>query len=191
MSKPDLILEKKLNRIAAVLTVVVLGLVAAMGNPHKIETGIDFSFLPPFHSMVNAITAVLLVAALIFIKKKDMILHRKMIYAAMLMSVLFLASYVLYHFTTRETLFGDANHDHIVSPDELAAVGGLRALYFVLLFSHIALAGLGFPFILLTFIRAYTGQYERHKRMARWVWWVWFYIAVTGPICYLMLKPYY
>lgn len=177
-SKPNLLLEKKLNRLAAVLTVAVLGLVVAMGMPQfKIKTGIDFHFLPPFHSTMNALTAVLLVAALYFIKKKDMARHRQMIYAAMGTSALFLLSYVAYHITTPPTRFG--------------GTGAIRVVYFTLLNTHIVLAGIGFPFILLTFIRAFTGQYERHKKMARWVWWLWFYIAVTGPICYLMLKPYY
>ena len=78
-----------------------------------------------------------------------------------------------------------------MSPEELAAVGGTRTLYLVVLLTHIALAAVGFPFILFTFVRGYTMQVEKHRRMARWVYPVWLYVAITGPVCYLMLMPYY
>lgn len=117
--------------------------------------------------------------------------HRNAMYLAIGLSALFLLSYVAYHFTTPETVFGDMNHDGIVDAAELAAVGSMRTAYLVLLLSHITLAGLIFPFILFTFIRAYTGQFEKHRKMAKWVWPIWFYVAVTGPIVYLMLLPYY
>jgi putative membrane protein len=70
-------------------------------------------------------------------------------------------------------------------------VSGIRPFYLVLLLSHIALAAGIFPFILFTFIRAYTNQIERHRKMARWVFPLWLYVAITGPICYFMLSPYY
>ncbi len=191
MPVPNPQLEKKLNRWAYAVSAVVLALVAAMGSSHKIQTGIDFSFLPPFHSACNAVCAVLLVVALVAIKNGNMERHRRLIYAAMAMSALFLLSYVTYHFTTPPTLFGDSNHDHVLSPEEKSAVGGLRTAYLVLLNLHIVVAAVSFPFILLTFVRAYTNQFDRHKRMARWTWWAWFFVAATGPICYLLLRPYY
>jgi putative membrane protein len=79
----------------------------------------------------------------------------------------------------------------LISPEELTAAGSARTVYLLILLTHITLAAVILPFILLTFNRAYTGQYDRHKKMARWVYWVWLYVAVTGPVCYLMLKPYY
>lgn len=175
-SKPDLALEKKMNLIAYAVSAVVLLLVGAMRR-YKIDLGIDFSFLPPFHATLNALTAVILLVALWHIKNKRVEAHRKAIYAAMGCSALFLLSYVLYHFTTPETRY--------------AGTGLMRTVYFVLLISHVVLAGAILPFILLTFNRAFTGQYERHKRMARWVYPLWLYVALTGPICYLMLRPYY
>lgn len=172
----DVQLEKKLNTVAYIVSAAVLLLVVAMRR-YKIDLGVDFSFLPPFHASLNAITAVILVVALYFIKNKQIENHRKAIYAALVTSGLFLLSYVLYHFTTPETRYGGE--------------GPLRMVYFFLLLTHIFLAATSLPFILLTFIRAYTNQFERHRKMARWVFPVWLYVAVTGPICYLMLMPYY
>jgi putative membrane protein len=172
----DIQLEKKLNLLAYVVSAVVLLLVGLMRRV-KIDLGIDFHFLPPIHASLNALTAVILILALYFIKNKQVENHRKAIYAAMICSALFLVSYVLYHFTTPETRFG--------------GVGTIRTLYFILLLTHVVLAAAILPFILLTFTRAYTRQFDRHKKMARWVFPLWLYVAITGPVCYLMLKPYY
>ena len=188
----NLQLAKKLNRIAWVVTAAVLLLVGLMRRV-KIELpdGWDLSFLPPFHASVNALTAVVLLVAFYFIKQKNITAHRKAIYVAMELSVLFLLSYVAYHFTSPEIKFGDINLDGIVDPSEAAQVGGTRTVYLLLLITHISLAGLILPFILFTFIRAYTGQIDKHRRMAKWVFPLWLYVAITGPICYLMLMPYY
>lgn len=188
----NVLLEKKLNRIAWVLTVAVLGLVGMMRRVKiPMPDGVDLGFLPPFHATLNALTAVVLLVALYFIKQKKVQQHRNAIYVAIALSVLFLLSYVAYHFTTPETLFGDANHDGVLSELEKAAIGGTRTFYLVLLLSHIALAAGIFPFILFTFIRAYTNQIDRHRKMARWVFPLWLYVAITGPVCYFMLIPYY
>jgi len=172
----DIALEKRLNRWAYVISAVVLLLVGMMRR-YKFDVGIDFGFLPPLHASLNAVTAVILVVALWHIKNGRREQHRNAIYAAMVCSALFLLSYVLYHFTTPETKYG--------------GVGTMRTLYFVLLSTHVVLAAVILPFILLTFTRAYTAQFERHKKMARWVFPLWLYVAITGPLCYLMLKPYY
>ncbi|GAB4495538.1 MAG: DUF420 domain-containing protein [Saprospiraceae bacterium] len=174
--QPNIELEKRLNTLAYIVSAVVLLLVGAMRR-YKIDLGIDFSFLPPIHASLNALAAVILVSALYFIKNKQVENHRRAIYAAMVCSALFLISYVLYHFTTPETRYGGQ--------------GVMRTVYFFLLITHVVLAAVILPFILLTFTRAYTNQFERHKKMARWVFPLWLYVAVTGPICYLMLRPYY
>lgn len=185
-------LSKRLNAWAWIVTGAVLLLVGLMRRVKiPLPDGWDFSFLPPFHASLNALTAIVLVFALYFIKQKNVQMHRRMIYVAMTLSVMFLLSYVAYHFTTPETLFGDANHDGVVSVAEKAALGSARTVYLVLLLSHITLAALTLPFILFTFIRAYTNQFERHRKMARWVFPLWLYVAITGPICYWMLMPYY
>jgi putative membrane protein len=156
-----------------------------------LPNGMDFSFLPPFHAMVNGVTALILLAAFIAIKNKRVELHRKLVFTALGLSLLFLLSYVAYHFTTPETIYGDFNGDGILEDEERLAVGKDRVVYLALLLSHILLAAFSLPFILLTFIRAYTQQFDAHKKMARWVFPIWFYVAATGPICYLLLLPYY
>ncbi len=188
----NLQLAKKLNVGATIVTIVVLILVGLMRRVKiDLPAGWDFSFLPPFHATLNALTAVVLLVAFYFIKQKNVEAHRKAIYVAIGLSVLFLLSYVAYHFTTPETVYGDINHDGEVDAAEMAAIGGMRTVYLVLLVSHIILAALTLPFILFTFIRAYTNQIEKHRKMAKWVFPLWLYVAVTGPICYYMLMPYY
>jgi putative membrane protein len=185
-------LAKKLNIGAWIVSGAVLLLVGLMRQVKiTLPTGVDLSFLPPFHATLNALTAVVLVVALYFIKQKKVTQHRQAIYVAMGLSILFLLSYVAYHFTAPETLFGDANHDGLVDAAEKAAVGGTRFIYLLLLITHITLAAGILPFILFTFIRAYTNQFDRHRKMARWVFPLWLYVAITGPICYYMLMPYY
>ncbi len=183
-------LAKKMNTVAWVLSAVVLVLVALMRQV-KIDIGTDLGFLPPFHATVNALTAIVLIIALYFIKQKNVQRHRQAIYVAIGLSALFLLSYVSYHFTSEPTLYGDLDHNGVLSEDEKAATGSFRYVYYVILLTHIASAAVIFPFILFTFIRAYTNQFDRHKKMARWVFPIWLYVAVTGPICYLMLLPYY
>jgi len=173
---PNIALEKKLNRWAYVVSAVVLLLVGLMRRV-KFDMGVDFSFLPPLHASLNGLCAVILVVAFWHIKNGRVEQHRKAIYMAMVCSVLFLVSYVLYHFTTPETRYGGE--------------GTMRMVYFFFLITHVVLAAVILPFVLFTFTRAYTGQNERHKKMARWVFPIWLYVAITGPICYLMLKPYY
>lgn len=189
---PNVALAKKLNIAAWIATGAVLILVALMREVKiPVPETVDFGFLPPFYSALNALTAVALIIALVFIKQKKVELHRKTIYFALACSILFLLAYVLYHFTTPATLFGDSNHDGLLSDVERTAVADIRSWYLLLLISHIGLAALSLPFILFTFIRAYTNQFARHKKMARWVFPIWLYVAITGPICYFMLMPYY
>lgn len=188
----NIALAKKLNLAAWIATGAVLILVVLMrGVKIPVPESLDFSFLPPFYSALNALTAVALIIALVFIKQKKVELHKKTIYFALSCSVLFLLAYVLYHFTTPATVFGDSNHDGVLSAAERAAVSDIRPWYLLLLISHIGLAALSLPFILFTFIRAYTNQFARHKKMARWVFPIWLYVAITGPVCYFMLAPYY
>jgi putative membrane protein len=91
--------------------------------------------------------------------------------------VIFLLSYVVYHITTDPTRFG--------------GTGTIRTVYFILLITHIIAAAVSLPFILFTFIAAWTNQFDKHRKLARWVFPLWLYVAVTGPVCYWMLKPYY
>ncbi len=174
--KPNLELAKKLNKYAWAISIVVFLLVLSMRRI-KIDTAIDFSGLPAFYSTLNGLVAVLLIFSLLAIKRGNARLHKKLNMLALLGSALFLLMYVIYHTTTPETLY--------------CGVGPIRYVYFFFLISHIILAALILPFILFTFIRAYTHQYARHKKMARWVYPLWLYVAVTGPVLYLMLSPCY
>ncbi len=173
-ANPDL--EKKLNRIAWFISAAVLLLVVLM-RKIKIDSTIGFGFLPAVYSTLNGLTALVLLAGWRFIRTGRPDLHRKAMTTAMFTSLLFLLGYVLYHITTPETRFGGE--------------GLIRGVYLFLLATHVVLAAVIFPFILFTFIRAYTGQFERHRRMARWVYWLWLYVAVTGPVLYFMIRPYY
>ncbi|MEO1262567.1 MAG: DUF420 domain-containing protein [Bacteroidota bacterium] len=173
----NLALEKKLNKWAWVITAVVLLLVSTMHRIPKIPTSLDFTFLPAVYSTLNAITAIILIVGLYFIKQKKIEQHKKAMTLAMFTSALFLAGYVVYHLIYEDTKYGGE--------------GTIRYVYFFLLITHIILAAVIFPFILFTFIRAFTNQIDRHKKMARWVYWLWLYVAITGPVLFLMIRPYY
>ncbi|MFT5166645.1 MAG: putative membrane protein [Saprospiraceae bacterium] len=172
----NLKLAKKLNIAAIIVSVVVLFIVGFMRQV-KLDSGIDFTFLPPVYSTLNAICAVFLGMALYQIKNKNIKKHQLYINIALGCSVVFLVCYVLYHFTTPETKYC---HE-----------GSIRYLYFFLLITHIILAAVILPFILFTYIRGFTGQIEKHRKMAKIVFPLWFYVAVTGPIIYFMLKDCY
>lgn len=167
---------KQLNQIAWVISIMVLLVVVFMRKIH-FETSIDFSFLPAFHSSVNALCGLVLMLAFYYIKKGNVSLHKRCMTTAMILSLVFLISYVLYHTTTPEQKYCKFDFT--------------RTIYFVLLISHVVLAAIAFPFILFTYIRGLTSQFEKHKRMAKWVYPIWLYICFSGPLCYLMLRPCY
>jgi len=178
--KPNLKLGKTLKIVTWILTAAVLILVGLMRRPNlkiPLPDGVSMAFLPPVHAALNTIVALSLIIAVWMIKKKNVNAHKLWIGIAMLCSVLFLLCYVAYHFTTTETLY--------------AGQGTMRTVYFFFLITHIILAGISLPFILITWLYGFTNQFTKHKKMAKWVFPVWLYVAITGPICYFMLKPYY
>ena len=176
-------LAKKLIPISYVISVVVIALIGIMGV-YKIETDIDFSGLPFFHSIMNACTFIVLLIALYFIKQGNIEAHKKTMILAMVFSAIFLVTYVLYHITTPPVKFGYI--DGVLQDD----VGTIRTIYLIILNTHILLAGVVFPFILISFIRGISYQIEKHKKLVRWVYPVWLYVTLTGPILYFMLRPY-
>ena len=151
-------------------------------NPH------DFAAA---NAIINSMVSILLIAGLISIKRKNYILHKQIMIAAIILSVLFLLSYVAHHLTTGDTKFGDINHDGLLSLDEKALAGPVRYIYYAILLTHIPLAGIILPFVLFTAYRALSGDYEKHKRLARITWPIWLYVAVSGVVVYLMISPYY
>jgi putative membrane protein len=188
----NLDLAKKLNLLVWIISAAVLGLVVMMQKIKiPLPEGADLSSLPGFHALLNSMAAVFLVLAIRAIKNGKVILHQKMIYVAFICSLVFLLSYVTYHITTPATLFGDANKDGLLSSAEREAVSGSRPYYLFILISHIGLAALSFPFILRTFVHAFTNQFEKHRKLSKKVFPVWLYVAVTGPVVYFFLQPYY
>ncbi len=182
--------EGLLKTLTYVVSAVVLILVFVMREV-KIPIDWNVNFLPAVNAILNGLTAVSLIFSLYFVKKGQYLNHRNANVLALSLSVIFLLCYVAYHFTTDEVKFGDANQDGLLSDMERAAVAGVRPWYLVILISHITLAGILLPFILLTTVRALAGKWTQHRKMARFVWPLWFYVALTGPIVYLMLRPYY
>jgi len=173
----DIKLEKKLNRIAWFFSAAVFLLVLLMRKIH-IHLPVDLSFLPGIYSAINFITFCLLLLAYYQIRYlKNVKLHQKLMTTSVFLSGLFLLLYVLYHITSSEIVF--------------CKEGGIRYFYFFLLVSHILLAAVILPFILFTYIRAFTSQFERHKRLARWVLPLWLYVSLSGPVIYLFLLPCY
>ena len=174
--KPDLALAKKLNIWAYIISVIILVTVIMMRKIH-ISLPFETSGLPAIYSVMNLVTAVILIYALIKIKAKQVILHRNAIFLALGTSAIFLIMYVLYHVTNE--------------PVKYCGEGAKRYLYFVLLISHILAAAVIFPFTLFTFVRGISFQVEKHRKMARWVFPIWLYVTISGPITYLMLLPCY
>lgn len=174
--------------IIAVSIVIPIAVAALFGI--KIE-GVDFSFLPPIYATINGTTAALLVLALIFIKRGKIQLHQKTIQTALGLSVLFLLCYVAYHMTSDSTLYGDLDHNGNLSAKELELVGPTRIAYVILLISHIFLSVAVIPVVLFTYLHAWEGNYQKHKKWARFAFPIWLYVAVTGVIVFFMISPYY
>ena len=171
-------LARKLYPVVWVLSIAVLGLVLIM-RQYKIPLpdGVDLSFLPPFHAVLNGLAASFLILAVFSIKAGKVESHRFWILLALGCSVVFLLSYVCYHFTTEETKYGGE--------------GWKRTVYFIILITHVFLAAASFPFILMTFVYSLTNQFEKHKKLSKKIFPIWLYVAITGPVVYLMLSPYY
>lgn len=134
-------------------------------------------FLPPIYASINGLTAILLVVAVLQIKKGNRKNHERIMKFCIVLSALFLAMYVAYHMTSDSTSYGGE--------------GIARTIYFVILISHILLSIGVIPFVLVTYTRALMGNYERHKKIAKITFPIWLYVAVTGVIVYLMISPYY
>ena len=163
------------RRVIIALSIVIPIVVAVL---FKVQIrGYDFTFLPPIYATLNGITAVLLVTALIAIKNSMRVLHERIMKLCIGLSASFLVMYVLYHMTTESTTYGGS--------------GPIRYLYFIILISHILLSIVVIPMVLFTFSRALTGNFERHKALARFTFPVWLYVAITGVVVYWMISPYY
>ncbi len=184
--------DKKAYWLIGLFSVVVFLAVSVLTKIKlNIDLGFDVHLFAAFNAFVNATIAVLLVAALVAVKNSKYLLHKQIMMAALVLSILFLVSYIAHHLLAGEAKYGDADHDGIVTDVEKAAVGGMRIIYFIILITHIILAAIILPFILFTAYRALTAEFPLHKKLAKITWPLWFYVAVTGPIVYWMIKPFY
>ena len=143
----------------------------------KVNLGFDKHIFARLNALINTFVALLLLGALYAAKDKRYRTHKKLMLWAIGFSVLFLVSYICHHLFTGETTYGGS--------------GLIKIVYYFILITHIVLAGLILPFILFTAYRGLTAEFHKHKKLARITWPLWFYVAVTGPLVYMMIKPYY
>jgi putative membrane protein len=163
---------KKLITVLSILIPLVVAILFRVNIP-----GYDFSFLPPIYASINGLTAVLLIFSVRAIKNGNRLLHERLMKTCIGFSAIFLVMYVIYHIFSKPTEFGGE--------------GLVRYVYYFILISHILLSIVVIPFVLLTFSRALAGNFERHKKLARFTFPIWLYVAVTGVVVYLMIRPYY
>ena len=186
--------DKKAKWLIGILSVVVFGAVTILGKYNLAGKDIlpfDERIFATLNAIFNSGVAILLIVGLISIKKRKFNIHRGVMMTAMVLSILFLVCYIGHHLFAGETAYGETDGIKGLSEAELAAAGSTRTLYLIILLTHIPLAGLALPFILMSAYRALIGEYEEHKKMVRIVWPVWFYVAITGVIIYWMISPYY
>jgi putative membrane protein len=138
---------------------------------------INYYSLAPLNSILNAIAAVLLMAGFIFIRKRWVRAHRACMLSAVAVSTAFFTSYVIYHYHVGDVRF----HGH----------GIIRPIYFTILITHVILAAAIVPLVLITLWRALSGNFGRHRRIARWTWPIWMYVSITGVVVYLMCYRMY
>ena len=156
-----------------------------------VDLGFDPHILALINAAINSTVSILLLAGLITAKRGAYQTHRKIMIAAICLSVIFLVTYIAHHLFAGSTWYGDSDKNGIVSEAEKAAAGSSRTIYFFLLGTHILLAGISLPFILFTAYRALINENARHRKIAKTTWPMWFYVAVTGPIVYFMISRYY
>jgi putative membrane protein len=191
--KPQLSKNDKTARALIWTASIIVFIAVAMLAKLRLNVSLPFNphVFATINAVVNSLVTICLVAALIAVKKGNYLLHKKIMVVAIFLSVLFLLSYIGHHLLAGETKYGDLNHDGIVSEAEKAAAGTMRIVYLLLLSVHIPLAAIILPFILFTAYRALTGDYQRHKKLSRITWPIWLFVAVSGVIIYLMIRPYY
>lgn len=172
--------ERTINILIAAVSVTVPAIVVLLlkVSPPEIKPGFDLNFFPKFHAILNSMTTLCLLAGFFFIKQKQVLRHRYSMFSALMLSSIFLLSYVTYH-----TLKAEDTH--------YGGTGWIRSVYFFVLISHILLAAIILPLVLKTFSKALLGKFDEHRRWAKWTYPLWLYVAVTGVLVYVFLAPYY
>ncbi|MXO03808.1 DUF420 domain-containing protein [Flavobacterium sp. HBTb2-11-1] len=176
----DNTLEKKFSKFIIAVSIIIPVVVAILFGVKLKDFGVEvepLSFLPPIYATTNGITAVVLVWAVLAIKKGNQKLHERLMTFAIALSVAFLVMYVAYHMTSDSTKYGGE--------------GALRYVYFFILITHILLSIAIIPLVLITYVRALAQRFDRHRKIAKITFPLWLYVAVTGVVVYLMISPYY
>jgi putative membrane protein len=179
MLNPVLKKNDKQARLLIITVSVVVFLAVAILSKVKLDVdlGFDIHIFALINAVINSCVSILLVAGLITVKNKNYVAHKKIMLAAIVLSILFLVSYISHHLLSGDTKYGGE--------------GVIRYVYFVILITHIFLAAIILPFILFTAYRSLTGEYAKHKKLAKYTWPLWLYVSLTGVIVYLMISPYY
>jgi putative membrane protein len=184
--------DRKAVALIITFSLIVFVAVSALGRfTVHANLGFDVHIFAKVNAVINSIVALLLVSGLIAVKNKRYLLHKRIMLSAIFLSILFLISYMCHHLFAGEARFGDVNHDGMLSAAEKNNAGSARYIYYIILSTHIPLAGIVLPFVLFTAYRALIGEFNKHKRLVRVTWPLWFYVAVTGVVVYLMIHPYY
>src|SRR6266404_84482 len=184
--------DKKATVLIITFSIIVFIAVSVLGRVTlNVNPGFNVHVFAKANAIINSIVAALLLCGLAAVKSKRYFLHKRIMLTAMVLSILFLISYICHHLFAGEARFGDVNHDGILSDVEKINAGSARFIYYFILGTHIPLAGIVLPFILFTAYRALIGEFDKHKKLVRITWPIWFYVAVTGVVVYILISPYY
>ena len=180
-----------LRKLIIALSIIIPLVVAALFKV-KIE-GYDWHFLPSIYACINGLTAILLVVALIAIKQKKISLHERIIKVCMGLSVLFLLCYIAYHMTSDPTVYGDLNGSggKLDTYEKLHVSSASQITYYIILITHIILSVAVIPMVLFSYLYAWEGKFDKHRKWTKITWPLWFYVAASGVVVYLMISPYY
>lgn len=180
-----------LNFIKTVSILIPVAVAILIYLPGKLEVGEWVRNLPYINALINSLTSIFLISALIAVKKQKISLHKNLMMSSLILGTLFLLSYVTYHASVPSVIFGDANFNGVLSADELELIGNTRTIYLFVLLSHIGLSIVVIPFVLFSFYYSLTAQVGKHKKVVKFSFPIWLYVSVTGVIVYLMISPYY
>ncbi|SMO38863.1 DUF420 domain-containing protein [Solitalea koreensis] len=187
--------DKLIFRLVAVLSVVVFVVVVILNRKILPAPAVDpksLLILPKLNAFINGTCSLLLIISLYCIKRKKIATHKKLNLTAFFLSALFLLSYIAYHWLApQEAKFGDLNHDGLLSQGELDQAGNMRLTYLFILITHIVLAALVLPMVLLSFYFGLKMDVAKHRKITRWSFPIWLYVTVTGVVVYLLISPYY
>lgn len=156
-----------------------------------VQLGFDPHIFAQLSAITNSLVAFLLIWGVVSVKQKKYEKHKYIMMTTMVLSIFFLVFYIAHHLFTGETKFGDLDHNGFLTADEKTMAGNMRYVYYFIISTHVTLAGLVMPFVLYTAYRGLTSEFEKHKKLVRYTFPIWLYVAVTGVVVYLMIEKYY